>query len=158
MYQLMVSFRILKTLHARVLSCFSRVRLFATLWIVAPQAPLSMGFPWQEYWSGLPRPPPGDLLEPGIPTLISYLSCIGRWVLYHQHRHLRVPSLLSSVYTPMHTHTHPQLGLTFSSLKVLFNLIFTDIYILHLLSYILLFGFLLLNVYFSFISMSSLLQ
>ena len=129
MYQLMVSFRILKTLHARVLSCFSRVRLYATLWIVAPQAPLSMGFPWQEYWSGLQRPPPGDLLEPGIPTLISYLSCIGRWVLYHQHRHLRVPSLLSSVYTPMHTHTHPQLGLTFSSLKVLFNLIFTDIYI-----------------------------
>ena len=49
-----------------VLSCFSRVRLFATLWTVACQAPLSMGFPRQEYWSGLPFPPPGDLPDPGI--------------------------------------------------------------------------------------------
>ena len=39
---------------------------FATLWTVARQAPLSMGFPRQEYWSGLPFPPPGDLLHPGI--------------------------------------------------------------------------------------------
>ena len=39
----------------------SRVRLFATLWTVAHQAPLSMGFSRQEYWSGLPFPPPGDL-------------------------------------------------------------------------------------------------
>ena len=35
--------------------------LFAIPWIVAHQAPLSMGFPRQEYWSGLPFPPPGDL-------------------------------------------------------------------------------------------------
>ena len=49
-----------------VLSCFSRVRLFATLWTVARQAPLSMGFSRQEYWSGLPCPPPGDLPHPGI--------------------------------------------------------------------------------------------
>ena len=40
--------------------------LFGTLWPVAHQAPLSMGFPRQEYWSGLPCPPPGDLLDPGI--------------------------------------------------------------------------------------------
>ena len=46
--------------------CFSRVQLFATLWIVAHQAPLSMGFPRQEYWSGVPCPPPGDLPDPGI--------------------------------------------------------------------------------------------
>ena len=38
----------------------------ATLWTVARQAPLSMGFPRQEYWSGLPCPPPGDLPDPGI--------------------------------------------------------------------------------------------
>ena len=44
----------------------SRVQLFATLWTVAPQAPLSMGFSRQEYWSGLPFPSPGDLPEPGI--------------------------------------------------------------------------------------------
>ena len=35
-------------------------------WTVAHQAPLSMGFPRQEYWSGLPFPPPGDLPDPGI--------------------------------------------------------------------------------------------
>ena len=40
--------------------------LFATLWTVAGQAPLSMGFSRQEYWSGLPCPPPGDLPNPGI--------------------------------------------------------------------------------------------
>jgi len=38
---------------------------FTTPWIVAHQAPLSMGFPRQKYWSGLP-PPPGDLPDPGI--------------------------------------------------------------------------------------------
>ena len=46
----------------------SRVRLFATLWTVAPQAPLSMGFSKQGYWSGLPCPPPGNLCNPGIET------------------------------------------------------------------------------------------
>ena len=51
----------------------SRVRLFATPWTVAHQASPSMGFPRQEYWSGLPSPSPGDLPDPGIeprsPTL-----------------------------------------------------------------------------------------
>ena len=44
----------------------SRVRLFATLWTVAYQAPLSTGFSRQEYWSGLPFPSPGGLPDPGI--------------------------------------------------------------------------------------------
>ena len=44
----------------------SRVRLFETPWTVAHQVPLSMGFPRQEYWSGLPFPSPGDFLDPGI--------------------------------------------------------------------------------------------
>ena len=44
----------------------SRVRLFANLWAVAHQAPLSMGFPRQEYWNGLPFSSPGDLPDPGI--------------------------------------------------------------------------------------------
>ena len=44
----------------------SRVQLFATLWTVARQAPLSVGFSRQEYWSGLPFPSPGDLPNPGI--------------------------------------------------------------------------------------------
>ena len=49
-----------------VLCHFSHVWLFATLWTVAQQAPQSMGFSGQEYWSGLPCPPPRDLPNPGI--------------------------------------------------------------------------------------------
>ena len=52
----------------------------ATPWIVAHQAPVSMGFPRQEYWSGLPFPPPGTLPDPGIKLSV---SCIGRRILYH---------------------------------------------------------------------------
>ena len=51
----------------------SRIQLFATPWTVAYQAPLSVEFSRQEYWSGLPYPSPGDLPDPGIeprsPTL-----------------------------------------------------------------------------------------
>ena len=49
-----------------VLSHFSHVCLFVTLWTVTHQAPLSMGFSRQEYWSELPCPLPGDLPDPGI--------------------------------------------------------------------------------------------
>ena len=49
-----------------MLSLFSRVRLFETPWAIARQVPLSMGFSRQEYRSGLPCPPPGDLPDPGI--------------------------------------------------------------------------------------------
>ena len=56
-----------------VLSRFSYVRLFATLWTLVCQAPLSMGFSRQEYWSGLPFPPPRDLPDPGIYYLPSLL-------------------------------------------------------------------------------------
>ena len=59
-----------RDVRAWVLSRFSRVQLFATPWAVASQAPPSMGFSRQKYWSGLPCPPPGDLPNPGIePTL-----------------------------------------------------------------------------------------
>ena len=44
----------------------SHVQLFATPWAVACQAPLSVGFSRQEYWSGFPFPSPGDLPNPGI--------------------------------------------------------------------------------------------
>ena len=64
----------------RVCSVFSCNRLFATPWTVAHQDPLTMGFPRQEYQSGLPFPPPGDLPNPGIkpaslisPTLAGWL-------------------------------------------------------------------------------------
>ena len=49
-----------------MLSLFSSVQFFETLWIVPSQTSLSMGFSRQEYWSGLPFPSPGDLPDPGI--------------------------------------------------------------------------------------------
>ena len=61
-----------------VLSRFSCVQLFVTLWTVACQAPLSMGFSRQEYWSGLSCPPPRDLPDPGIePTSLMSLALAG---------------------------------------------------------------------------------
>ena len=53
-------------LFSFVVQSLSHVRLFATPWSIAHQAPLSMGFSRQEYWSGLPFPSPGDLSNPGI--------------------------------------------------------------------------------------------
>ena len=57
-------------IHVCVLSC---VQVFVTPWTVAHKTPLSMEFSTQEYWSGLPFPPPGDLpnpaIEPGSPAL-----------------------------------------------------------------------------------------
>ena len=54
--------------HCAVLCPYSQksVQVFATPWTVAHQAPLSMRFSRQAYWSGLPCPPPGDLPNPGI--------------------------------------------------------------------------------------------
>ena len=49
-----------------MLIVFSHVRLSVSLWTVAHQAPLSLGFSRQEYWSGLPHPSPGDPPDPGI--------------------------------------------------------------------------------------------
>ena len=60
-------------------SCFSCVQLFASLWTVASQALLSVGFPRQEYWSGLPFPSPGHLPWPRDQTCV---SCLVRWILY----------------------------------------------------------------------------
>ena len=61
---------------ARVFSC---VQVFVILWAAACQAPLSMGFPRQEYWSGLPLPSPEDLPDPGIKPrspALQMISCI----------------------------------------------------------------------------------
>ena len=60
---------------------FSHVQLFVTLWIVARQAPLSMGFSRQEYWSGLPCLPSWDLSDLGIkPTSLIFLALVGRFL------------------------------------------------------------------------------
>ena len=74
-----------------MLSRFSSVRLCETLWTAACQAPLSMGFSRQEYWSGLPFPPPGDLPHPGSNLCLLYLCALAGsatwealWLSYDQ--------------------------------------------------------------------------
>ena len=63
-----------------MLSCFSCVWFFVTLWTVALQAPQSMGFSRQACWSGLPCPPPGDLSNPGTePTSLMFAALAGRF-------------------------------------------------------------------------------
>ena len=67
-----------------LLNHFSRVWLLVTPWTVAHQAPQSMRFSRQEYWSRLPYPSPGDLPNPRYRTTpVSYISYISRWILYH---------------------------------------------------------------------------
>ena len=64
--------------HAHLLS---HGQMFATLWTGACQAPLSIGFSRQEYWSGLPFSSPGDFSPPRDQTSVSCVSCIGRQIL-----------------------------------------------------------------------------
>ena len=58
------------------------VQLFSTPWTVAPQAPLSMKFPMQEYWNGLPFPPLGESFQPRDQTCV---SCTGRRISHQYH-------------------------------------------------------------------------
>ena len=68
--------------HACMLSCFSHFWLFVMPWIVACQAPLSMGFSREEHWSGLSCPPPEDLPTQGSNLhILQLLDC--RQILYH---------------------------------------------------------------------------
>ena len=90
-------------MHVCVLS---HVQLFATPWIVACQASLSMGFFRQEYWSGLPFPPPGDLpypeIEPISPALAGgFINTATREAL----KELNI-CMCMYVYIYIHTHTH----------------------------------------------------
>ena len=101
------SLRFLLTLC--MLSLFSCVQFFATLWTVALLAPLSVGFPRQEYWSGLPFPPPGELPHPGIKPEFHYVSCIGRWVLDHTCHFYGSPTFLLS--NPASFYFLPSIGI-----------------------------------------------
>ena len=72
------------TMHTHMLNCFSCVWLFATPWTVTCQALLAMGFSRHEYWSGFPWSSfSKGSSQPRDGTHISYISCIGRRVLYH---------------------------------------------------------------------------
>ena len=84
--------------HVCVLSCFSRVRVFETLWTVASQAPLSMGFSRQEYWSGLPCPPPWDLPDAGIKSVSLTVA--------ERSSPLAPPGIPILTHMPTHKHAH----------------------------------------------------
>ena len=63
-----------ETFCACMLGCISHVCPFATLWTIAHQAPVSLGLSRQEYWSGLPCPPPGDPPNPGVKPVSAALQ------------------------------------------------------------------------------------
>ena len=68
-------------MHVCVQSHFSRVRLCAALWTVVHQASLSIEFCRQQYWSGFPCPPPGDLPDPeNKPTSLTCPVLAGRFI------------------------------------------------------------------------------
>ena len=88
----------------------SHVHLFATPWTVARQAPLSMGFSREEYWSGLPCPPPGDLPDPGIepkslmspPLAGGFLTTSATWEAQRENKvKVLVVQLCPTLWDPM---------------------------------------------------------
>ena len=90
-----------------MLSHFNHVRLFVTPWTIADQIPLSTGFSRQEYWSGLPCPPPEDLpnqrIEPVSPASLALQA--DSLLLSHQGNpnsgvHVSLPVMVSSGYMP----------------------------------------------------------
>ena len=103
-----------------LLSCFSSVWLFVAPWTVTCQAPLSMGFSRQEYWSGLPFPPPGDLPNPGVeleslgsPALAGWFCTTSatwetRWVCNGSHGNSAASCVCSCLTFPQ---AHPPLEL-----------------------------------------------
>ena len=83
--------------HACVLSCFCYVWLFVTLWTIAHQSPLSMGFSRHEYWSGLPCSPLGYQLNPGIePASLKSPALAGEFFTTHTTWEAHLPSNLRS--------------------------------------------------------------
>ena len=115
-------------MHACVLSCFSRVQLFATIWTAARQAPLPVGFSRQEYWSGLACSPPGNLPDPGIeprspasPALAAgFFITSTTWEALLHPRFLPIqyqqgPSHVTTRKYPSHfdTHTPPHQGMCY---------------------------------------------
>ena len=104
-----------------MLSCFSCVWLFATLWTIARQAPLSMRFSSQNYWSGLACLPLRDLSNPGIKPVFSSVQSLSHvWLIVTPWPMARQASLSTRVYPnscPLSWWCHP----TISSSVVLFS-------------------------------------
>ena len=83
----------------------SHVWLFASPWPGAHQAPLSMEFSRQEFWSGLPFPTPQRSSWPRDQTCVSWVTCIGRQILYHWTNWEPVAYPLYSTWRPKHVQT-----------------------------------------------------
>ena len=83
----------------------SRVQLFTTPWTVAHQAPLSMEVSRQEYWSGLPFPPPVDLPDPGIEPVSPALA--GRFFTTELPGKSKIP-YTSEQLSPLTATTEPE--------------------------------------------------
>ena len=77
-------------------NCWVMSDSFETSWTVAHQAPLSVRFPRQEYWSGLPFPPPGDLPKPGIKPALFALA--GWFFITEPPGKLQIEPLLGTEY------------------------------------------------------------
>ena len=82
-------------------SCFTCVWLFVTQWTVAHQAPLSVGFSRQGWWSGWSCSPPGGSSWPRDQTHVSYIFCSGRQVLYHYHHQISYIHTISFCHISM---------------------------------------------------------
>ena len=93
-----------------VLSHFSHVWLFATLWTVAHQTPLSMGFSRQEYWSGLPCLRPEDLSDPGVEPTSLMSPALASGLFNHLDHDCFTQFLKSTTSSPTTLSSHQQLG------------------------------------------------
>ena len=106
------------------LSCFIHVWLFETPWTVARQAPLSMGFSRQEYWSGLLCLPAGNLPKPGIKPALRISSTLAE-ALYQKH-HLGSPkAVLNMGLKPKILWLRLSCSTDWASLAAIFNFIET---------------------------------
>ena len=100
--------------HKRVCVCvLGHVWLFVTLWTVAHQTPLSMGFSKQEHGNGLPCPPPGHFPDPGIElaSLVSPALASGFFTTsttWEAHKRVQTDTCTQMHTTQRHTHTHAQ--------------------------------------------------
>ena len=85
-----------------MLCCFSCAQLFETPQTVAHQAPLSMGFSRQEYWSGLPCPPPGDLPDPGMePASLMLPALAGEFFITNITWEAHLSNIIHSYYSKL---------------------------------------------------------
>ena len=84
----------------------SCARLSATPWTIAHQAPLSMEFPGREYCELVAMPSSRGSFQPRNETCVSYVSCIGRWILYYQH-YLGSPLAPLTLLTRLMPSTNP---------------------------------------------------